>query len=248
MGKAIRESHLSFGGVTPPNGGGQLSDGKFVAFAMRMREHAGRVGLSQTKLAHRLKLTSGTFNRYWSGERLPPSEILIDIAEVLNVSPSWLIRGVAGKFERGPTKADYEGSTELPEYDLTDLAIGGKAHPIGSIRLRADLLDTSIGESQHLWIGRALWQGFGVSPGSSIICKDHLPGDPMQDGHVYLFAVHGGIVMACFSYRGDRAGGPVVTPSDLAEGEGQHVAVACVCGLLFSPLYAGVDPLYGVRR
>lgn len=76
-----------------PNGGSQSPNGKFMSFGRRLQSAAEKKKFNQAGLAKELGLTSGTFSRYWNGERLPPADTLVDVAEQLGVSPRWLIRG-----------------------------------------------------------------------------------------------------------------------------------------------------------
>lgn len=240
MTKSVREVSVPYGTNTSPNGGSQLKRTKYWAFAERLREAADREQLSQAKLAQRLKLTSGTFSRYWSGERLPPSDTLIDLSEALNVAPSWLIRGVSGLFEHSLRSADDSDWVDLPEYDLRELSDGGKGVPIGSTKFRRDWLYLSLGDTAGLWVARLLApdQALGLPAGAPVVCKDHPEGEHPVEGQHYIFRVNGGILLARFSYRGPAFAPPgetTVGPADLDREDGQHFIVARVLGALARP-------------
>lgn len=113
-----------------PNGGSQSPIGKFASFGRRLQSAAEKKKFNQAGLAKELGLTSGTFSRYWNGERLPPADTLIDVAEVLDVSPRWLIRGTESSVpvdlpnDLKKSKAPDDDTVEIAWIDLR-FGLGG---------------------------------------------------------------------------------------------------------------------------
>jgi len=60
----------------------------------RIREKREALGLSQTDAAKKLKVWTGTWNRWETGATIPGGEHLDAIAKVLNVTAMWLEYGV----------------------------------------------------------------------------------------------------------------------------------------------------------
>jgi transcriptional regulator with XRE-family HTH domain len=76
-----------------PNGSSQDSGRVFTDVAARIQMTAHKRGLNMAQLARHLKLTRGTFARYWHGERLIPSDVLFALADRLGVDARWLFLG-----------------------------------------------------------------------------------------------------------------------------------------------------------
>lgn len=244
MDKSVREVNIPFGSITSPNGDNQLSRQKYFAFAERVQRAAELAGLNAARLAARLDLTPGTMSRYWNGERLPPSDTLIELCEIIGVSPEWLIKGktsaVSGML-RGADDADW---IEIHEFDLRDLSDGGKGTPIGTTFFRRDWLYLTLGESSGLWITKTLVPDIarGIPVGAAIVCKDFPIGDTPIEGQHYVFRAGGGVMIGRFSYRsggilqvGDRLGETIITPADLEREDHRHYIVARVLGALARP-------------
>lgn len=244
MSSSVRETQVPNGDDKYPNGDSQRPNGKFEAFAARLRSAATKLSFNQSALAKELGLTGGTLGRYWNGDRLPPSDTLIDLAETLGVSPAWLIRGaeVQATSLRNASDADW---VNVPEFDLRTVTDTGKGEPVSNLTIRRDWLYLMLGESSNIWVARLLApeSALGMPIGAPIFCKDHPEGESPAEGQHYFFRVNGGIVLARFSFRstssmtvGDRLGEAIVTPADLAEGDHQHFIVARVLGALARPL------------
>lgn len=242
MSSSVRNVGDPFGVDKSPIGEDQAPNAKYPGFRDRLRSAALDGKFSQTSLAKALKINGSTFGRYWNGERLPPSDTLIDLAEVIGVSPAWLIKGLNG--HTSLRSADDAAWVDLKEYDLRTISIRGKGEPIGTTPFRMDWLYLALGANSGLWITRTLGseQALGLPSGAPVFCKDHPEGESPVEGQHYLFFVNGGIVLARFSFRGggfaigDRIGEAVVTPADLVEGDNQHFIIARVVGALARPL------------
>jgi transcriptional regulator with XRE-family HTH domain len=234
---------VPFGDINSPNGDNQESERKFLQFAERLHLAAGEAGASQAKLASQLGLTRGTFTRYWNGDRLPPADTLIELADAVNVTPKWLIKG-------GPSRQNFVARAiedsdwiDVPEYDLRQFDDASKGEVISSTVFRKDWLYLTLGETSGLWISKTLSGDpvRGLPAGAPIFCKDQPKGEAPAEGQFYLFRVNGGIVLARFTYRpgnfiGDRLGDQPVTPYDLETSDNQHFIVARVLGALARPL------------
>jgi transcriptional regulator with XRE-family HTH domain len=81
------------GDNTSPNGSRQDFGRVFTDVAARIQSTANDRGLTMAQLSRDLKLTRGTFSRYWHGERLIPADVLFALAERLSVDVRWLFLG-----------------------------------------------------------------------------------------------------------------------------------------------------------
>ena len=50
----------------------------------------GETGVSQRELARRIGVKGPVVNRYCTGERIPSSEIVVEIAVALDIEPNWI--------------------------------------------------------------------------------------------------------------------------------------------------------------
>jgi transcriptional regulator with XRE-family HTH domain len=81
------------GDNTYPNGSRQDSGRVFTDIAARIQNTARDQGLTAAQLSRHLKLTRGTFARYWHGDRLIPADVLFALADRLGVDARWLFLG-----------------------------------------------------------------------------------------------------------------------------------------------------------
>ena len=61
--------------------------------ARRIRHARTQKGMEQAKLAARLDIATRTLQRWEKGEQTPDSDILIKIARITEMSPTWLLTG-----------------------------------------------------------------------------------------------------------------------------------------------------------
>lgn len=71
------------------------------SFAMKLRERAAALGLSNAEVARRAGLTERRYAHYVSGDREPDLATLVKVAEVLQTSPDLLL-GVIGTDDGAP--------------------------------------------------------------------------------------------------------------------------------------------------
>lgn len=88
-------------------------------------------GFKQKELANILKISLPTMNHYESGKRAPNSDLLSQIAKILNCDPGWLLTG-EGQAEKkdAPTNEPMPSSTLkdfvlVPRYNIEATAGGG---------------------------------------------------------------------------------------------------------------------------
>lgn len=87
--------------VPTKNRGSDLSsdlnkESRNLEFGERLKERRQKYGFSQLELAQKIGANKNTIQRYESGE-LPKGNFIIAIAEVLECSIDWLLRGVEFK-------------------------------------------------------------------------------------------------------------------------------------------------------
>lgn len=235
MSSAPAASPVPKGDVASPDGDGQA---EFSPFGDRLRHVAEMRGFISSSLATKLNVTRGTFARYWNGERLPPADLAVSIADELNVDVEWLIKGRQRTERRHLVAAENADWVELPEYAMMEFNETGKADPIATALVRRDWLQSSLGEASGLWLARlaAPYEALALHRGVPLICKDHRSGDRMIDGTHYLFWVNGGIIMAPFSRREAAPGERAVLAQDIGREEHQYQPVARVVGELARPI------------
>ncbi|EIZ2108913.1 helix-turn-helix transcriptional regulator [Salmonella enterica] len=104
----------------------------------RIREARSIAKMTQDALAKRLKLTKSTISQWESGMTTPNGKNLINLAEELNVSPEWLLTGVAPGTKEVTPNARVEGGfsvwdsatpleddeVEIPFYQEVELSAG----------------------------------------------------------------------------------------------------------------------------
>ncbi|EEC5248979.1 helix-turn-helix transcriptional regulator [Salmonella enterica subsp. enterica] len=104
----------------------------------RIREARSIAKMTQDALAKRLKLTKSTISQWESGMTTPNGKNLINLAEALNVSPEWLLTGVAPGTKGVTPNARVEGGfsvwdsatpleddeVEIPFYQEVELSAG----------------------------------------------------------------------------------------------------------------------------
>lgn len=104
----------------------------------RIREARSIAKMTQDALAKRLKLTKSTISQWESGMTTPNGKNLINLAEALNVSPEWLLTGVAPGTKEVTPNARIEGGfsvwdsatpleddeVEIPFYQEVELSAG----------------------------------------------------------------------------------------------------------------------------
>ncbi|ELB6473775.1 helix-turn-helix transcriptional regulator [Salmonella enterica] len=104
----------------------------------RIREARSISKMTQDALAKRLKLTKSTISQWESGMTTPNGKNLINLAEALNVSPEWLLTGVAPGTKEVTPNARVEGGfsvwdsatpleddeVEIPFYQEVELSAG----------------------------------------------------------------------------------------------------------------------------
>jgi transcriptional regulator with XRE-family HTH domain len=209
-----------------------------VDFATRLQSAAKDSHLSQASLAKEIGLSRATLQRYWVGERLPPGDTLIDIAEAVGASAAWLIRGETRR-SNVLVDAAHADWVDLPEYALLEIDEQGKMDPIASIKIWRDWLYSSLGEASDLWLTRlpAPYDALSIGSGVPLICKDHRPGERPFNGSRYLFWYNGGIVMGRFALRdGDGDDDElIVGQQDIGRDDDQYQIVARVVGQLARP-------------
>lgn len=215
----------------------ELQERHVHEIADRVRERAQSLKFSARSLGEAVGIPSSTASNYWNGKRSWPSEVLSDLAEVLDTSVEALVRGNSrdGASLRSADDADW---VEVPEYALLEIDELGKMDPISSTRFRRDWLYSSLGENSGLWIGRlpAPYDALTLNTGTPLFCRDHRKGERMVHGAYYLFRVNGGIVMARFALRDDGSDEHTVLSRDLGHEEDQYEVVARVVGQLARPI------------
>ena len=238
MPSSIREVEVPNGENERPKGGSQAPEGRFAPFSGRLREAAGRVGHSQAALAKSLGMTSGTFSRYWNGERLPPADTLIDLAEKLGVSPAWLIRG-ASSGTNPLVQADDAEWIEVPEYDLREMSDDSLGVAISTTPIRKDWLFRTLRQSSGIWLARlpADLPRLDLLEGDLVFLRRVEPGEA-QDGAIYIIRLWGHLTVARIdamlgnrmnsveSNLQDRA----LAPRDVGTDDGKAILVARVLG------------------
>lgn len=104
----------------------------------RIREARSIAKMTQDALAKRLKLTKSTISQWESGMTTPNGKNLINLAEALNVSPEWLLTGMAPGTKEVTPNARVEGGfsvwdsatpleddeVEIPFYQEVELSAG----------------------------------------------------------------------------------------------------------------------------
>jgi len=69
----------------------QAQESKRSSFSTKLKELRLQNNLSQEKLARKLDIATGTYLFYEKGKRYPPVKLLAQMAEILNVSISFLV-------------------------------------------------------------------------------------------------------------------------------------------------------------
>lgn len=81
------------GDITSPNGDFQAELTSPAAVGERIRQASENAGLNQRSLADAAGCSPQVLNRYWRGERLISTEMLLPIVDALNVDVRWLLTG-----------------------------------------------------------------------------------------------------------------------------------------------------------
>ncbi|MFM9851619.1 MAG: helix-turn-helix domain-containing protein [Sphingomonadaceae bacterium] len=84
---------------------------KFAGFSSRLVEAAELAGFNSARLASAVGVARGTMARYWNGERMFPADLLFRVADIIGVSPRWLVTGDGSAeppIESGGVDADEE--------------------------------------------------------------------------------------------------------------------------------------------
>lgn len=77
-----------------------------VAFGARLKDARQRSGLSQVELAERLNYSKQMISAVEIGRAEPPRRYILQMAEILNVSPAWLAFGLDdGTFVKRPPRS-----------------------------------------------------------------------------------------------------------------------------------------------
>lgn len=201
------------------------------AFGIRLRSKADELRISRSNLRTWTNTPNQTFGGYWNGERIPPPELLLDLADQLDVSPRWLLSGVDAKPTTAPSlvavdDADFVG---LPRYDLGEITEAGKGHRIDTIPFRRDWLMRRIGTATGLWVIElfASYEELGLYEGDAVICADIPRGTSPPDNSICIF-LGDGLFIARYRDRWGSdvadAAGPRIGPADLRDGDVQPIA------------------------
>lgn len=62
-------------------------------FTRRLRQRIDHLGANQKEMAKSLHTTPSTIQRWLKGENWPSSEVICQLADLLNVTPQWLLGG-----------------------------------------------------------------------------------------------------------------------------------------------------------
>jgi phage repressor protein C with HTH and peptisase S24 domain len=129
-------------------------------------------GLKQKELANILKISLPTMNHYESGKRSPNSELLSQIAKILECDPGWLLTG-EGQIEKKETHTNEPMSSStlndfvlVPRYNIE--ASGGK----GSVIHSEQIVDHLAFKAS--WVSKEL----GADPNNLLLI--HTIGDSME--------------------------------------------------------------------
>ena len=100
---------------TPPTGENQASpeNVKNEVFAERVRERASRLTLSQSDIARRLGVRPQSVQQWFSGETVPRTQRLRELAALLQTSVRYLLGGAPDAGE-GNTSTHEGSATEIP--------------------------------------------------------------------------------------------------------------------------------------
>lgn len=199
------------------------------AFGQRLRSKAAELHISRSNLRTWTSTPNQTFGGYWNGERLPPSELLLDLADQLDVSPRWLLTGSEPPKSTNLVSVEDADFVGLPRYDLAHISEAGKGHRIDTIPFRRDWLMRRVGTVTGLWVIElfASYDELGLFEGDAVICSDIPRNVPPPDNTTCIF-LGDGLFVARYRDRwvadaSDNAG-PRVGPVDLREHDVQPIA------------------------
>jgi len=133
-------------------------------------------------------MTSGTFSRYWNGERLPPADTLVDLSLALGVDPAWLVRGTRNLGHNQLWLAEDADWIAIPEYDLHHVTADIKGEILGETPFRRDWLNRAFGTEKNLWLARMLWNytAAGLAEGDEIVLRD-IKVEELLDRHLCIW-------------------------------------------------------------
>lgn len=244
------QTHKVSNGDIKPQSGIVNSEQKYLQFAERLRAAAGSKAMNAAALARSLSITNGTMSRYWTGERLPPSDTLIEMAAVLGASPTWLIKGALSASLTDASDAEW---VQVREYDLRALTDDDKGPAIDATAFRRDWLYRTIGtagQSGRIWLARLLsaFPESDLARGALVFAQDIGEGD-LAHHDLCLWARNGDIVTARYDlyYAAKGAVGDVqrayiaqgailpqpariVTPAMIGHDDGQYTLIARILG------------------
>ena len=99
-----------------------------MSLSEKIKRIRSRLGLNQTEMAKKLGIHPQPLSRYERGELSPSAELLIHIAQRLNINPIWLLYDTGDMFGQEPAAFDHtppDGFTFVPLYDVKAAAGAG---------------------------------------------------------------------------------------------------------------------------
>lgn len=218
------------------------SQGSFVkSMAIRIRDRAQELGLSQTDVADRAEIKRSSMGNYWPGERPYPVEAVPRLADALNTSVEWLLTGRVASQRAVLTAASDADWVDLPLYDLHNVEDQSLGPPELTTPVRRDWLSTNVRTTSGLWLTRLLsdYRAADLHEGMMVLCRS-IEATELAEGHLCLWRYNGRIVIGRFSVVADALASAgiksfnpdgdyqthelAIAPSQIANGdEGYHL-------------------------
>lgn len=155
---------------------------------------SGKAGISSSTLSDAIE------------RGIAKTEVAVKIAEALEVSLDWLLRGPPPSGGLEPVDsgvlrpADRSDWVTVPEYDLHDITDEGLGAATSRTNIRKDWLYTTFRASSDLWLTRLLsdYPPAQLSENDLVICRD-ITRAQLAEGNLCLWRVAGRVVIGAFS-------------------------------------------------
>ncbi|MDB5432386.1 MAG: phage repressor [Caulobacter sp.] len=148
--------------------------------------------MTQADVARGSGLRPQLINEYLKGKKVPGADNAFSLADSVQVSARWLIRGEGSRGQAGGIDVPDEGWVKLPRRNLFKFTPEAAPEPEEMVPIPVEWLAMSVrAPTAQLWITEMPSDAMPnvAREGEPIICRD--PDFPLQDGRVYVFLLDG---------------------------------------------------------
>lgn len=193
---------------------------------------------SRKWLAEKAGISDSTVSDYIA-KGIAKADAAVAIAEALDISLDWLMRGKAGSGAGGDLRTVEDADWVIvPEFDLRELTDTSKGEIVSETPFRRDWLYNSLNHVSELWVARmpADYEGAGLYEGDRVFVRDVALGEA-TDRALYIVRIEGTLTVARLNalaetgILGERLGETMISFRHFGRGEGKAVPVARILGV-----------------